>query len=95
MSSFGKIHRRNGSFLASDIFLDCLETIRVTGGDSGTINGLEFIVPSSEARITDHWRGRVNSQTCHFHVISLQNGLRFSLLGFVLELLHDYNITPS
>ena len=94
MSSFGKIHRRNGSFLASDIFLDCLETIRVTGGDSGTINGLEFIVPSTEARITDHWRGRVNSQTCHFHVISLQNKLRFPLSKFVLELLYDYDIAP-
>ena len=58
MSNFGKIRRRNDSFLAGDIFLDLLETIRVASGDGGTVNGLEFIVPSSKARITDHWRGR-------------------------------------
>ena len=28
-------------------------------------------------------------------MISLQNGLRFSLSGFVLELLYDYDIAPS
>ena len=56
MSNFGKIHRRNGSFLVGDIFLDRLETIRVVGGEGGTVNGLEFIVSSSEARITDHIR---------------------------------------
>ena len=60
-SNFGKIHRKNDSFLADDIFLDRLETIRVVDGDSGTVNGLEFIVPNSEARIIDHWRGRVES----------------------------------
>ena len=61
MSNFGKIRRRNGSFLAGDIFLDRLETIKVVGGDGGTVNGLEFIVPNSEARITNHWWGRVES----------------------------------
>ena len=54
MSNFGKIHRKNGSFLAGDIFLDRLETIRVVGREGGIVNGLEFIVPSSEARLTDH-----------------------------------------
>ena len=54
MLNFRKIHRRNDFFLADDIFLDRLETIRVVGGDGGTVNGLEFIVPNSEARITDH-----------------------------------------
>ena len=53
-SNFGKIRRRNDSFLAGDIFLDHLETIRVIGGEGGTVNGLEFIVSSNEARITDH-----------------------------------------
>ena len=57
MSNFRKICRKNGSFLADDILLDRLETIRVTGGEGGIVNGLEFIVPSSEAHITDHWRG--------------------------------------
>ena len=33
-------------------------------------------------------------QTGHFHVISLQNGLRFPLPRFVLELLYDYDIAP-
>ena len=61
MSNFGKIRRRNDFFLANDIFLDRLETIRVAGGDGGIVNGLEFIVPNSEAKITDHWRGRVDS----------------------------------
>ena len=28
-------------------------------------------------------------------MISLQNGLRFPLSGFVLELLHDYSVAPS
>ena len=54
MSNFGKIRRRNDFFLADDIFLDRLETIRVAGGDGGIVNGLEFIVPNSEATITDH-----------------------------------------
>ena len=54
MSNFEKIRRRNGSFLAGDIFLDRLETIRVVGGDGGIVNGLEFNISSSESRITDH-----------------------------------------
>ena len=58
---------------------------------------LQFTVPGREARITDHWRGDANSeaQTGHFHVISLHNGLRFPLPGFVLELLYDYGVAPS
>ena len=58
-------------------------------------DGLEFTVPGKEARITDHWRGDGEAQTGHFHVILLQNGLRFPLPGFVLELLHDYGVAPS
>ena len=58
-------------------------------------DGLKFTVPGKEARITDHWRGDDEVQTGYFHVISLQNGLRFPLLGFVLELLHDYGVAPS
>ena len=60
-------------------------------------DGLEFMVPGKEVRITDHWRGDdvSEAQTDHFHVISLQNGLRFSLSGFVLELLYDYGVVPS
>ena len=61
MSNFRKICRKNGSFLADDILLDRLETIRVTGGEGGIVNGLEFIVPNNEARITDHWRGEGES----------------------------------
>ena len=61
ISNFGKICCKNGSFLAGDIFLDHLETIRVAGGDGGTVNGLEFIVPNSEAWSTNHWWGRVES----------------------------------
>ena len=57
LSNFRKICRRNGSFLVGDIFLDRLETIRVADGEGSAVNGLEFIVPSSEAQITDHWRG--------------------------------------
>ena len=58
-------------------------------------DGLEFTVLGKEARITDHWRGDGQAQTGHFHVISLQNGLRFPLSMFVLELLHDYGVAPS
>ena len=96
-SSFAKIRRRNGSFYASDIHLDPFETIRVVGEAEGVRDGLRFTVPGREARITDFWRGRDagEAQTGHFHVISLQSGLRFPLPGFVLELLHDYGVAPS
>ena len=93
--SFAKIHRRNGSFYADDILLDPFETIRVVGEAEGVRDGLEFTVLGKEARITDHWRGDGEAQTGHFHVISLQNGLRFPLSGFVLEFLHDYGVAPS
>ena len=96
-SSFTKIRRKNGSFYVGDILLDPFETIRVVEGEEGVRNGLQFIVLGREARITDHWRGDANSeaQIGHFHVISLYNGLRFPLLGFILELLHYYDIAPS
>ena len=58
-------------------------------------NGLEFIVPCSDARVIDHWRENGEAQTGHFHVIFLQNGLRFPLPGFVLELFHDYGVALS
>ena len=54
MSNFGKIHRRNGSFLADDIGLNHVETIKAIG-DVDTINGLEFIVPDDEVQISDQW----------------------------------------
>ena len=54
--NFWKIRCKNDSFLAGDIFLDHLETIKVAS-EEGNRNGLEFIIPSSDARITDHWRG--------------------------------------
>ena len=96
-SSFDKVRRKNGSFYAGDIRLDPFETIRVVGEAEGVRDGLEFTVPGREARITDFWRGDgvSEAQTGHFHVISLQNGLRFPLSGFVLELLHDYGVAPS
>ena len=31
----------------------------------------------------------------HFHTRSLENGLRFSLLDFVAEVLNDYKVAPS
>ena len=34
-SSFSKIHRKNGSFYATDIFLDCFEIVRIVGGEEG------------------------------------------------------------
>ena len=93
--SFGKIRRKNGSFYAGDILLDPFETIRVVGEAERVKDGLKFTIPGKEARITDHWRGDGEVQTDHFHVISLQNGLRFPLPGFVLELFHDYGVAPS
>ena len=95
-SSFGKIHRKNDSFYAGDILLDPFETIRVVGEAEGLRDGLEFTVPRKKARITDHWRGDgiSEAQTDYFHVISLQNGLRFPFSGFVLELLNDYGVAP-
>ena len=48
MSNFGKVNRRNGSFLEDDIHLDRAETIKVVG-DGGIVNGLEYIVPNDEA----------------------------------------------
>ena len=57
LSNFRRIRCRNGSFLASDILLDRFKTIRAASEKGGVVNGLEFIVLNSEARITDHWRG--------------------------------------
>ena len=96
-SSFAKIRRKNSSFYAGDILLDPFETIRVVGGEEGVSDGLQFTVPGREAQITDHLRGDANNeaQTGHFHVIFLHNGLRFSLSGFVLELLYDYGVALS
>ena len=96
-SNFAKIRRKNGSFYAGDILSDPFETIRVVEGEEKVRNGLEFTVLGREAQITNHWRGdgASEAQTDHFHVISLQNGLRFPLSGFVLELLYDYGVAPS
>ena len=91
-SNFSKI-RKNGVFLASEIPLDRFETIRAVEGEKGNRNGLAFLVLCDEAWITNHWRG--DSQTDHFHVVSLYNGLRFPLSGFMLELFHDYGVAPS
>ena len=93
-SNFSKIHK-NGVFLTSKIPLDRFETIRAIEDEERDRNGLPFIVSRKEARITDHWRGDGESQTDHFHVVSLYNGLRFPLFGFVLKLFHDYGVDPS
>ena len=70
-SNFAKV-RKNDVFLAGEIRLDRLKTIKVAGDEEGNVNGLNFTVPNLEARITDHWRGTKEplSQTGHFHVIS-------------------------
>ena len=47
-SSFAKI-RKNGVFLAGEIRLDRLETIRVAGDEEGNVNGLNFIVPDRKS----------------------------------------------
>ena len=54
-SNSEKIRRKNCSFLADDIFLDWVETIKVAG-DEGVRNGLEFLVPGNDARISDQWK---------------------------------------
>ena len=95
MSSNSLKIRKNGVFLVSDIHLDRFEPIRAVEGEEGDRNGLGFIVPRNETQITDHWKGDEESQTGHFHVVSLYNGLKFPLSGFVLELLHDYGVAPS
>ena len=46
-SNFGKIRHRNDIFLADDIRLDCVETIKVAG-DEGIRNELEFMVPGND-----------------------------------------------
>ena len=75
--------------------MDRFETIRAVEGEEGDRNGLGFIVLCNEARIIDHWRGDRESQTGHFHVVSLYNGLRFPLSRFLLELLQDYGVALS
>ena len=52
MSNFGKIRCKNDTFLADDICLDCVETIKVAVKE-GAKNGLDFIVPSNDTRISD------------------------------------------
>ena len=93
MSNFGKVRRKDDFFMADGIRLDHIETIKVIG-EEGIRNGLEFMVPGNEAQLSDQWRTE-ESQTRHFHVVSLQNGLRFLLPEFMLELLHDYGIALS
>ena len=51
-SNFENVRRKNGTFLADNICLDRVETIKVVGED-GARNGLEFIVPGSDAQISD------------------------------------------
>ena len=55
MSNFLRIRRKDDSFLADDIRLDRVETIKVAD-EGGNKNGLEFTVPGNEARISDWWR---------------------------------------
>ena len=69
MSNFGRIRRKDDSFLTDDICLDRVETIRVAD-EGGNRNGLEFTVLGNEARISDRW-WTGESQTGHFHVVSL------------------------
>ena len=52
MSNFGKIRRKDGSYLADDIRLDRVETIKVFG-EKGTVIGLSFSVLNEEAQISD------------------------------------------
>ena len=92
MSGFDRIRRKNGSYFVDDIYLSIVR--RVSRHFVGILMGLEFIVHSREARISDSWR-KEESQTGHFHFVSLQNRLRFSLSCFILEVLHDYDIIPS
>ena len=52
-SSFSRV-RKNCVFLASEIRLDRLETIRVAEDEKGDVNGLDFTVSGPKARVTDH-----------------------------------------
>ena len=52
ISGFDRICRRDGSFFADDICLDCEESMKEFGAN-GTLMGLEFLVPGGEARIND------------------------------------------
>ena len=93
MYGFGKIRCNDGSFLADDIRLNREKTIKVYG-ENGTLMGLSFLVPGERTCISDQWK-RGESQMGHFYIVSLQNGLKFPLLIFILEVLHHYGAAPS
>ena len=55
--------------------------------------GLKFFVPENETCISEFWK-RGEAQMGHFHIRSLENGLRCPLLDFVIDVLNEYGVVP-
>ena len=92
MASLGDIWDEAG-WLADRISLNQYTTY-LAMGKSGTIHGLAFELPPSEAHIS--WTCEVDGvEEGYFHLASLLCGLRFPFPGFVLELLNGYGIAYS
>ena len=76
-------------FLVDHINLDQPGTIKAVRKD-GFISNLPFNVPQVGARISQNWLDG-DARLCHFHLVFLQSGLRFSFPP-LLEELNDYEI---
>ena len=78
--------------LADRILLDQYATALAVG-KSSVIHNLAFELPPPTAYIS--WTREVGGvEDGCFHLASLANSLRFLLLGFILEILNEYEITP-
>ena len=93
MVDFGRICSDDGSFMVDCIDLDRSSTIKVFG-ENGTLTGLPFSISEKGTSISECWT-KQEAQMGHFYTMSLQSGLRFLLITFILEVLNDYGIAPS
>ena len=93
MTDFGKLCRDDGSFMTDYIDLDRSSIIKVFG-ENGTLMVLSFSILKEGTSISECWT-KQEAQMGHFYTMSLQSGLRFLLITFILEVLNDYGIAPS
>ena len=85
--------RDNKGWLTKRVVFDRYDT-HASVGDFGDMYGFVFDLSSLGAQISRvHKENEVKE--CYFHIVSLASGLRFPLLGFILEVLNDYGIAPS
>ena len=92
MANLANIRDSDGQ-LANRIALDYHATHLIVG-NSGTIHGLLFDLPSSGAQISKV-RKENDMREDYFHVSFLAFGFIFLLTRFILKVLNEYRIAPS